>query len=232
MKDELIEKLETASAQEGLQLLNSQGDGKLVFSTSFGIEDQVITDMVFGGALGNIEVFTLDTGRLFPETYATWDKTLLNYGKKIKPYYPEQEAVEAFVEANGINGFYGSVALRKSCCGIRKVVPLQRALSGASVWVTGLRAEQSANRSGMQKVEWDDTHQLYKYNPLMDWSFEQVQEYIKKNAVPYNPLHDKGFVSIGCAPCTRAVKEGEDFRAGRWWWEDASKKECGLHTHN
>lgn len=232
MKDELIEKLETASAQEGLQLLNSQGEGKLVFSTSFGIEDQVITDMVFGGALGNIEVFTLDTGRLFPETYATWDKTLLNYGKKIKPYYPEQEAVEAFVEANGINGFYGSVALRKSCCGIRKVVPLQRALSGASVWVTGLRAEQSANRSGMKKVEWDDTHQLYKYNPLMDWSFEQVQEYIKKNAVPYNPLHDKGFVSIGCAPCTRAVKEGEDFRAGRWWWEDASKKECGLHTHN
>jgi phosphoadenosine phosphosulfate reductase len=232
MKDELIEKLETASAQEGLQLLNSQGDGKLVFSTSFGIEDQVITDMVFGGALGNIEVFTLDTGRLFPETYATWDKTLLNYGKKIKPYYPEQEAVEAFVEANGINGFYGSVALRKSCCGIRKIVPLQRALSGASVWVTGLRAEQSAYRSGMQKVEWDDTHQLYKYNPLMDWSFEQVQEYIKKNAVPYNPLHDKGFVSIGCAPCTRAVKEGEDFRAGRWWWEDASKKECGLHTHN
>lgn len=232
MKEELKEQLEAVSAEDGLRLLNSLAEGKLVFSTSFGIEDQVITDIVFGQKLNNIEVFTLDTGRLFPEAYATWDKTLLNYSKKIKPYYPNQVAIEAFIENNGINAFYGSVDLRKSCCGIRKVEPLQRALNGVSVWVTGLRAEQSANRSGMQKVEWDDTHQLYKYNPLMDWTFDEVQEYIKKNAVPYNPLHDKGFVSIGCAPCTRAVKEGEDFRSGRWWWEDASKKECGLHTHN
>ncbi|MFP5436885.1 MAG: phosphoadenylyl-sulfate reductase [Bacteroidia bacterium] len=232
MMDALKEQLEAASAADGLKLLNSLADGKLVFSTSFGIEDQVITDMVFGQKLDNIEVFTLDTGRLFAETYATWDKTLLNYSKKIKPYYPEQTAIETFVRDNGINAFYGSVALRKSCCGIRKVAPLQRALQGVSVWVTGLRAEQSANRSDMKKVEWDETHQLYKYNPLMDWTFDQVQEYIRKNAVPYNPLHDKGFVSIGCAPCTRAVQEGEDFRAGRWWWEDASKKECGLHTHN
>lgn len=232
MKEEFKEQLETASAEEGLQLLNSLADGKLVFSTSFGIEDQIITDIIFGQKLNNVEVFTLDTGRMFPETYATWDKTLMNYNKKIKPYYPDRVAVETFVEDNGINGFYGSVPLRKSCCSIRKVEPLQRALQGVSVWVTGLRAEQSANRSDMRKIEWDETHQLYKYNPLMDWTFEQVQEYIKKNAVPYNPLHDKGFVSIGCAPCTRAVKEGEDFRAGRWWWEDASKKECGLHTHN
>ena len=175
MKEELKEQLETASAEDGLRLLNSLAEGKLVFSTSFGIEDQVITDIVFGQKLNNIEVFTLDTGRLFPETYATWDKTLLNYSKKIKPYYPNQVAIEAFIEDNGINAFYGSVDLRKSCCGIRKVEPLQRALNGVSVWVTGLRAEQSTNRSGMQKVEWDDTHKLYKYNPLMDWTFDEVQ---------------------------------------------------------
>lgn len=232
MEEQLKRQLENLPLHEGLQLLNNSMNGKIVFSTSFGIEDQVITDAIFKQKLDNIEVFTLDTGRLFPETYATWDKTLLQYGKKIKPYYPDNNRIEAFVETNGINGFYNSVALRKSCCHIRKVEPLQKALSGAAVWITGLRADQSANRSGMEMIEWDEAYGLYKFNPLLHWSFNEVEAYIKQNAVPYNPLHDQGFISIGCAPCTRAVKPGEDFRAGRWWWEDTSKKECGLHTHN
>ena len=203
---------ENNSVQENLQILNEQLKGKIVFSTSFGIEDQVITNEIFSNKLENIEVFTLDTGRLFPETYDVWDKSNLKYGNKIKPFYPEAVTIEKYVLDNGINGFYNSVDLRKECCNIRKVQPLNRALKGANVWITGLRAEQSPNRQTMKLIEWDE-----------------VVEYLQKKGVPYNTLHHKGFISIGCAPCTRAVKEGEDFRAGRWWWEDQSKKECGLH---
>jgi phosphoadenosine phosphosulfate reductase len=215
--------------EENLKLLSENVNEKIVFSTSFGIEDQVITQAVFSQKLKNIEVFTLDTGRLFPETYSVWDKTLLQYGGTIKTYYPDTNQVETYVEKNGINAFYGTVDLRKECCHIRKVVPLKRALEGAKIWITGLRAEQSENRNNLKVLEWDDQFQLFKYNPLLDWTTEEVEAYLKKNGVPYNTLHDKGYVSIGCAPCTRAIQKGENFRAGRWWWEDNSKKECGLH---
>ena len=198
------------------------------FSTSFGIEDQVITHLIFANDLP-IRVFTLDTGRNFQETYSTWNKTLERYEKKIEVFYPDTNAVQKLVSEKGPSSFYDSVENRKECCFIRKVEPLKRALKNQKLWITGIRAEQSANRSEMSDTEWDAGHQLTKFNPLFDWTFEEVKSFVTKNNIPYNPLHDKGFVSIGCAPCTRAVKPGEDFRAGRWWWEDADKKECGLH---
>lgn len=214
---------------ENLKSIANAINEKIVFSTSFGIEDQVILHAIFSQKIKNIEVFTLDTGRLFPETYDLWDKTLLQYNASIKAYYPNASQIEEYVQNNGINPFYTSVNLRKECCHIRKVEPLNRALSGAKIWITGLRAEQSDNRNGLNIIEWDEHFQVYKYNPLLHWTTSEVKEYINKNGVPYNTLHDKKFVSIGCAPCTRAIKEGENFRDGRWWWEDQSKKECGLH---
>ena len=215
--------------EENLKLIADTIDEKIVFSTSFGIEDQVILHAIFSQKINKIEVFTLDTGRLFPETYQLWDKTLLQYNESIKTYYPNTNQIEEYVQNNGINPFYASVNLRKECCNIRKVEPLNRALLGAKIWITGLRAEQSDNRNGLNIIEWDEHFQVYKYNPLLHWTTNEVKEYINKNGVPYNTLHDKNFVSIGCAPCTRAIKEGENFRDGRWWWEDQSKKECGLH---
>lgn len=230
MEKTIINKLtQNKDIRENLKFLAENAPGKIVFSTSFGIEDQLITDAVFAQQLDQIEVFTLDTGRLFPETYATWDKTLLQYGKKIKTYYPDRKPLEIFVEEKGINAFYESAETRKQCCHIRKVEPLQRALKGVGVWITGLRAEHSPNRNSLEIVQWDEQYQLYKYNPLLHWTTEEVKAYVRQNGIPYNPLHDQGFVSIGCAPCTRAIKEGDDFRAGRWWWEEVSKKECGLH---
>ncbi len=212
-----------------LAYLAAHFPGKVVFSTSFGIEDQVITHFIFENELP-IQVFTLDTGRLFPETYATWSRTVERYGRPIEAYYPDAQALQAFVSAKGPNSFYESVDNRKSCCHIRKVEPLNRALAGQSVWITGIRAEQSPNRLDMSDIEWDAAHELIKFHPIFDWTYEEVRAFVNKNGIPYNPLHDKGFVSIGCAPCTRAIRPGEDFRAGRWWWEDASKKECGLHV--
>jgi phosphoadenosine phosphosulfate reductase len=230
MNKEIINQLtNNSNLQENLKFLSGHATGKIVFSTSFGIEDQLITDAIFSQKLNNIEVFTLDTGRLFQETYATWDKTQLQYNQKIKTYYPDNIALEEFIDENGINPFYESVDLRKQCCHIRKVIPLKRALKDVKVWITGLRAEHSPNRNELEIVQWDEQNQLYKYNPLLHWTSEEVKNEVLKKGIPYNPLHDKGFVSIGCAPCTRALKEGEDFRAGRWWWEDTSKKECGLH---
>lgn len=230
MNEKIISQLKQGqNIQESLKFLTENATGKIVFSTSFGIEDQLITDAIFSQKLNSIEVFTLDTGRLFPETYATWNKTELQYNQKVKTYYPDTEILESFVNANGINPFYESVDLRKQCCHIRKVVPLQRAIKDVKVWITGLRAEHSPNRNELDIVQWDEQNQLYKYNPLLHWTTEEVKDYVTKKGIPYNPLHDKGFVSIGCAPCTRALKEGEDFRAGRWWWEDTTKKECGLH---
>ena len=216
--------------EEKLKYLNDNIQGKVVFSTSFGFEDQVISHAIMNQKLDNIETFTLDTGRVFTETYSTWNKTELKYQSKIKAYYPPTEELEAFIGENGINPFYDSVDLRKQCCYIRKVIPLNRALKEATVWITGLRAEQSNNRHEMHEIEFDEQRQLFKLNPLIDFTTEDCFAYLKENRVPYNPLHDKGFISIGCAPCTRAIKEGEDFRAGRWWWEDESKKECGLHA--
>jgi phosphoadenosine phosphosulfate reductase len=224
----LSRKLDQLSPEEGLALLSDLFPGKVVFSSSLGQEDQVITHMIASNKLP-IQIFSLDSGRLFPETLDLLDITESHYGIKIKVYYPERESVENLVNEIGINGFYHSVDNRKSCCAVRKVEPLKRALLNNSVWVTGLRAEQSPNRSDMQKIEWDETNQIFKYNPILDWSFDRMIAYIKDNKIPYNPLHEKGFISIGCAPCTRAIQPGEDIRAGRWWWEE-SKKECGLHA--
>lgn len=228
--DTLRVELKGLSIVESLTKLTALFPGKVTFSTSFGIEDQAITHFIFKNKLP-IRVFTLDTGRLFPETYSTWSRTLEQYNQTIEVYYPNTTDIQAFVTEKGPNSFYESVDNRKACCHIRKVEPLNRALQGQSIWITGIRAEQSLNRLDMSNLEWDGAHQLIKFHPIFDWSFEEVRSFVNKNGIPYNPLHDKGFVSIGCAPCTRAIREGEDFRAGRWWWEDASKKECGLHVH-
>ena len=172
---------------------------------------------------------TLDTGRNFPETYSTWSRTLERYRQPIETFAPQAATLERLLAEKGPNSFYESVENRKECCHIRKVEPLGRALQGQQLWVTGIRAEQSPNRLDMASLEWDAAHQLLKFHPLFDWTSDQVRDYVGQHNIPYNALHDQGFVSIGCAPCTRAIQPGEDFRAGRWWWEDASKKECGLH---
>ncbi|MCC8426203.1 phosphoadenylyl-sulfate reductase [Mucilaginibacter sp. UR6-11] len=202
--------------------------GEITFSTSFGWEDQVITHMIFTNNLP-IKIFTLETGRIFPETYYVWNRTMEMYGKPINAYYPKNEPLEKMLNEKGPSSFYESVENRKECCGIRKVEPLNRALAGNKCWITGIRAEQSVNRHDMHNVEWDEQHNLVKFHPIFSWTLTEVKEYVRKYNVPYNTLHDKGFPSIGCQPCTRAIREGEDFRAGRWWWEDQSKKECGLH---
>lgn len=226
--NEITETLEGKSITEQLTFLAAAYPNQVTFSTSFGIEDQAITHFIFSNKLP-IRVFTLDTGRNFQETYSTWNKTLLKYGQTIHVFYPNTEGVEKLVRQKGPNSFYDSVENRKECCYIRKVEPLNRALKGQQIWITGIRAEQSPNRHDMTNLEWDEAHELVKFHPIFDWTYDEVREFISANGIPYNPLHDKGFVSIGCAPCTRAIAPGEDFRAGRWWWEDASKKECGLH---
>lgn len=215
---------------EGLAFLAEQFPNEIVFSTSFGLEDQAVTHLILANQIP-ISIFTLDTGRLFNEIYSVWESTDERYNTHILPYYPKTTDIEEYVHKNGPLSFYRSVELRKECCHIRKVEPLGRALKGKKVWVTGLRADQSTARKDLPILEWDDTYQLFKYNPILHWTFEDTKAFIKAHNIPYNVLHDKGFVSIGCAPCTRAIKEGEDFRAGRWWWESNSKKECGLHEH-
>lgn len=217
------------SPLESLAYLAEQFAGRAVFSTSFGLEDQVVAHLIFSNKLP-IRVFTLDTGRNFQETYSTWARTLERYQQPIEVFSPQAAAVQKLLAEKGPNSFYYSVENRKECCHIRKVEPLSRALKGQQLWVTGIRAEQSPNRHDMTSLEWDTAHQLFKFHPLFDWTFQQVRDFVREHNIPYNPLHDKGFVSIGCAPCTRAIREDEDFRAGRWWWEDASKKECGLHS--
>lgn len=228
--EQIQNQLDGLNEIESLHKLAELFPGEVTFSSSFGMEDQVITQMILDNDL-DISVFTLDTGRMFYETYSTWSSTNERYKTKIKPYYPDAAHIADFVNNNGPNAFYESPELRKECCRIRKVEPLTKALSGNKVWITGLRAAQSSARVDLPQLEWDATHNLFKFHPLYRWSTEDVKDYIKKNNIPYNVLHDKGFISIGCAPCTRAIKEGEDFRAGRWWWEDNSKKECGLHVH-
>ena len=228
--EELYRELRELDIEKALTVLAYRFPEKVIFSTSFGWEDQVLTHMIFSNHLP-IKVFTLETGRLFPETYYVWNRTLEMYeNQPIHAYYPDTDSLEKMVSQKGPNSFYESVENRKECCGIRKIEPLRRALAGNEIWITGIRAEQSPNRENMQGIEWDSQNHIIKFHPLFDWTLEQVKTYIKENNVPYNPLHDRGFPSIGCAPCTRAVKEGEDFRAGRWWWEDQTKKECGLHT--
>jgi len=215
--------------EEKFRILVENHPDKVVFTTSFGYEDQVITDIIFKNEL-NIKVVTLDTGRIFPETYKVYRSTVEKYGKPIKAFFPPTDKVEKLLEEKGPFSFYESLENRKECCYIRKVIPLKRALSGNEIWITGLRAAQSENRAEMKEFEWDVANKIVKFNPLMDWNLEQTIEYVKENHVPYNVLHDRGFVSIGCQPCTRAIQPGEDFRAGRWWWEQSSGKECGIHS--
>ena len=212
-----------------LKALRAAIPGRIVFTTSFGIEDQLLTDLIFANGV-DIEVVTLDTGRLFPETYKVWSDTEMKYGKRIRAFYPDTAAVEALIADQGIDGFYFGVDMRKACCGVRKVEPLKRALSGASAWVTGLRADHSANRAATAFVAFDDGFSVLKASPLADVSREAIVAETEARAIPVNALHAKGFPSIGCAPCTRAVQPGEDERAGRWWWEQDDKKECGLHV--
>ncbi|UEG48988.1 phosphoadenylyl-sulfate reductase [Ferruginibacter lapsinanis] len=226
----LLHQLSGLKISEFIKLLTEEFPGQVTFSSSFSYEDQVITHEILNNQLP-VKIFTLDTGRMFAETYSVWSSTNAKYGTNIKAYYPNAEALQEFIEAKGPNSFYESVENRKSCCGIRKVEPLKRALAGNAIWITGLRAEHSADRHDLPMLEWDESNKIIKYHPILHWTTEEVKKYINDNSVPYNPLHDKGFVSIGCAPCTRAIKPGEDFRAGRWWWEDADKKECGLHVH-
>ncbi len=228
---DLAKELHGKSAAQVLSLLASRFADAIAFSTSFGWEDQALTHLIFSQDLP-IRVFTLDTGRMFSETYSTWQQTLDKYKKPIESFFPNTHRVENLTTTKGIFSFYESVENRQECCAVRKIEPLDRALERMQCWVTGIRGDQSDNRAAMRSVEWDAARNLVKVHPLFDWTLSDVKDFIKNNNIPYNPLHDRGFVSIGCAPCTRAVREGESFRAGRWWWEDASKKECGLHGTN
>jgi phosphoadenosine phosphosulfate reductase len=214
--------------EDQLRNLISLFPNKVVFSTSLGIEDQVITHKIFSNNLA-VKVITLDTGRLFPQTYDVFSNTIIKYNKKIDVYFPEYLAVEKMVTKKGPFSFYQSLENRKECCRIRKVVPLNRALAGMQCWISGIRSDQSDDRNQMDWLEYDENKKLFKFYPIFNWSFDDVKNFIKENNIPYNTLHDKGFVSIGCEPCTKAVKPGEDFRAGRWWWENDGPKECGLH---
>ncbi len=211
-----------------LTAVRSQISGRVVFTTSFGLEDQAIAHAIFSQALA-IDVVTLDTGRLFPETHEVWAETERRYGVRVLAFAPEHGSVEALIARQGIDGLRSSVAARLDCCDIRKVAPLARALDGSAAWITGIRADQSADRARFAPASFDQRRRLIKVNPLFDWTRERTFEFVRTHGVPYNALHDRGFLSIGCAPCTRAVAPGEPERAGRWWWEEADKKECGLH---
>lgn len=203
-------------------------DGPIVFTTSLGIEDQAITHAIASANLA-IDIVTLDTGRLFKESYELWAQTEKKYNIRIKVMFPRPEAVESYVASNGINAFYESLELRKACCYMRKVEPLGRALNGAAGWISGIRADQTENRADVKWTETDSKFNVLKFSPILDWTAQSVRDYVAKNDIPYNTLHDQGFPSIGCQPCTRAVTAGEDERAGRWWWEQDEGQECGLH---
>lgn len=225
---ELRKLLTGESIEESLKILVSLFPDKVLFTTSLGIEDQVITHIIFRNDLP-IETVTLDTGRLFPETFRVLNETLKKYQKHIKVYFPDHELVESLVTKKGPFSFYYSQENRLECCSIRKVEPLKRALEDKKVWISGIRSDQSDNRSKMDWLEYDENKKLYKYYPLFSWTFEDAKNFIRLNNIPYNTLHDRNYVSIGCEPCTRAVKHGDDFRSGRWWWETNSSKECGVH---
>jgi phosphoadenosine phosphosulfate reductase len=224
----LNNELKDANPQEIIKNVVDRFNQKIALSSSMGAEDQVLTDMLLK-IEPNARIFTLDTGRLFAETYDLIDRTSRKYKKKIEVLFPDYKKVEAMVNTKGINLFYESIQNRKECCHIRKIEPLQRAFAGLDAWICGLRASQAVTRKNIDIIEWDANNKLVKVNPLARWTEEQVWEYIHENRVPYNVLHEKGFPSIGCQPCTRAVAEGEDVRAGRWWWENPDTKECGLH---
>jgi phosphoadenosine phosphosulfate reductase len=226
--NELSELLENKSVVGSLRLLTSLFPGKIIFTTSFGIEDQVLTHLIFENQLP-IKVVTLDTGRLFPESHKVFSRTIIKYKQKIYVYFPDYLSVEKMVTEKGPFSFFESIEYRKECCRIRKVIPLSRALADMKCWISGIRSGQSDDRSNMSDLEYDKDKKLFKYHPLFHWSLKDTEIFIKENNIPYNPLHDKGFLSIGCEPCTRAVTEGEEFRSGRWWWENDAQKECGCH---
>lgn len=223
-------RLKDKTTIEQLRELSRFFQGAAIFTTSFGIEDQVITHMICENNIP-VSISTLDTGRLFPQTYKVFNETIKKYRIKINVFFPDSAVTEKMVTEKGPFSFYYSRDDRMECCKNRKVNPLKRALMGKSCWISGIRADQSENRAGMTSLEYDEERRLFRYYPLFDWSFEKVREYISLHQVPYNTLHDSGFVSIGCEPCTRAVKKNESFRSGRWWWESGSEKECGLHIH-
>ncbi len=225
----LNEKLKNSRPEEVLRFFLDTYPGEVALGSSLGAEDQVILD-IMSKISDRFRVFTLDTGRLFPETYSLIETTNQRYKNLIHVYFPDHEQIEEMVNTKGINLFYESVENRKLCCYLRKVEPLKRALTGNKVWVTGLRKDQSVNRFYTKLVEWDENYSIYKISPLLNWTDKEVWKYIKENNVPYNALHDQGFTSIGCQPCTRAIKPGEDQRAGRWWWESSEHNECGLHV--
>ena len=226
--NELRNRLIGKNIEESMAMFTELFPEKVVFTTSFGIEDQVIVQKIFSSNI-NIKVVTLDTGRLFPETYETFYHTLFRFGKTIHVYSPDNKSVEELITKKGPFSFFDSEENRKECCRIRKVIPLKRALKGMQVWISGIRAEQSDDRGKMQQLEYDEKRKIYKYYPLFNWTYQEVMQYAKEKYITYNILHDKGFVSIGCQPCTRAIQPGEDFRAGRWWWENEGCKECGVH---
>ncbi len=232
--DDALRAAVAAKASAVLALLESSvaefgANGEITFANSFGAEDMVLTDIIARSKLP-VEIFSLDTGRLPAETYTLMGDVEQRYNTKLKVFFPDATAVENYVRGEGINAFYESVELRKACCGIRKVEPLRRALSGKKAWITGQRAAQAATRAALPVREFDTGNNLEKLNPLADWSEQDVWAYIRIHDVPYNALHEQFYPSIGCAPCTRAVALGEDVRAGRWWWEDPASKECGLHV--
>jgi phosphoadenosine phosphosulfate reductase len=220
--------LKDQPAVEVLRFFIRNYKDRLAFSTSLGAEDQVITQMI-ASIDPSIYIFTLDTGRLFPQAYDLLDMTRQRYNVQIQVCFPDKTAVENMVNSKGINLFYESIENRKLCCNIRKIQPLKKALEKVDFWISGLRREQSVTRENLSLVEWDELNKKIKVNPLIDWNSNDLWDYIKKNNIPYNPLHDQGFPSIGCFPCTRAVEPGDDIRAGRWWWENPEMKECGLH---
>jgi phosphoadenosine phosphosulfate reductase len=229
--EELVKATQSLSAEQLLEELLKRFGDRIALASSTGAEDQVLTDMLCR-LTKTPRVFTLDTGRLPQETYEVIEATYQKYGLRIKMCFPAQELIEEMINTKGPNLFYESTENRKQCCYLRKVLPLRKELATLDAWITGLRREQSVTRAEVLRVEWDESNELIKVNPLADWSTEQVWQYIREHDVPYNRLHDQGYPSIGCAPCTRAVKEGEDIRSGRWWWELPEQKECGLHLVN
>lgn len=226
--ESLNQKYKNATAEELLAGFLTDYKGRIALSSSLGTEDQMLTHMVCQIDKAT-KIFTLDTGRLFPETYELIHRTNSKYGIRLSVYFPDAKQVEEMVGEKGINLFFESVVNRKQCCNVRKLEPLKRAFAGLEVWICGLRREQSVTRQDMQRIEWDEPNGIIKLNPLIDWTESEVLEFIKLHGIPYNPLHDKGFPSIGCQPCTRAIFPGEDIRAGRWWWENPDTRECGLH---
>ena len=227
--DKLNQRFENSTTDELLKFFLLEYDGKIGLSTSMGAEDQVLTKML-ADLDKKANIFTLDTGRMFPETYELIERTAARYKVNISVFFPDQSEVEQMVNEKGINLFYESIENRKQCCHIRKIGPLKRALKDLDVWISGLRRSQSVTRTDVKLVEWDEGFGLLKLNPLIEWTEEQVWANIKEYNIPYNKLHDQGFPSLGCQPCTRVVKPGEDLRAGRWWWELPEHKECGLHV--